>query len=361
MYNIVTLRARGVDNNYCKSTGGSIRKRMLEIEIKSTETLNEQGIDFWDHLKARSQVFANRLTAFDPKLAQRVERCAESVKFKECTNGYLVFKSARLCRVRGCPLCEWRRSRRVARQVAVAVGNCQIKPTEHWHLLTLSSSVEPIPLARIEDTLNILRDGFSRLAGLKDWRLRGGFSFIQFHWLDNGVEISIKFLGLCKPLNGKNYVSKSRWTQLWKQSLRQVSVPTVEVEKFGSIPFNYVAQRCKILAWRQLDLEVCPDSYFQEVFEQIHKRKMLTGMGCFKSTFTKVREPRRPYYPSEKNAIWAMKTKHFGYLPNPREEEHKEQFLELPEYYWDEKLLEEFRWNKDLSQRTGISNIEETE
>lgn len=75
------------------------------------------------------------------------------------------------------------------------------------------------------------------------------------------------------------------------------------------------------------------------VYEQIRKRKVITGMGCLRNVFIEVEEPRRTYYPSEKAAIWAMKPRNFGYLPNPEKDEHDDQFLLVPDYCWDEELM----------------------
>jgi len=313
---------------------------MLEAKIESTQALKEKGQDFWDDLKKRNLAFAERVSSFDSKLAQRVEECADIVKFKECANGFLAFKSARFCRVRGCPMCEWRRSRRVAKMVANAVKNFEGKPSNNWQQITLS--IHPVPVCELSHAIDELCDGFSRLSRLKIWKIKGGFRFIHLQWMENMVQPSIQFLGLCPAgMTGKNYISRDKWTRLWAQSIRLESVPGVDTQKFGVIPFQWVAQKSKILAWRSLNLEVCPDPVFPAAFQQIRKRKILTAMGCLRETFNDEREPSRKYYPSEKLAIWGMRSRYFGHLPNPDDNNHDDQFLLLPEYCWDEELLAE--------------------
>jgi hypothetical protein len=215
-----------------------------------------------------------------------------------------------------------------------------LRPTDYWQLLTVS--VDPVPVETLSSVIDDLGDAFQRLVSLKAWRIKGGFRFIHLQWIDDKVKPSIKFLALCPPsTRGRNYISINKWTQMWRQSLRVKRVPKVEVKNFGSIPFEYVAQRSKHLAWRSLNFEVCPDSVFPVAFQQIHRRKTITAMGCFKSIFVEEREPRRKYYPSERAAIWSMRSRYFGYLPNPDKDEHSDQFLTLPEFCWDAELLAE--------------------
>jgi len=316
---------------------------MLEAEIRSTATLKEKGVDFWDHLKARNLEFATRLSSCNSRWAERAEKCCDNLKFKECINGYLVFKSAFFCRVRGCPLCEWRKSRKIAKLIAAAVSRHGVKRSDEWQQLTLC--IDPVPVVALEKTLDEFRDGFGRLSQLKAWRFKGGFQFLQFQWIGDEVRISIHFLGLTSLTGGRNYVSKKKWTNLWRQSLRRESTPMAEFQRFGQIPFNYVAQKSKMLSWRSLNLELCPDSCFAEAVDQIHRRKTNIGMGCFRKALNEeICIPRRTnYYPSEEANLWAMRSRYFGYLPNPDKDDHDDQYLVLPEYCWDEELIAELR------------------
>jgi hypothetical protein len=330
---------------------------MLEAKVQSTQALKEKGQDFWDDLKKRNLAFAERLSSFDPKLAQRVEECADIVKFKECANGFLAFKSARFCRVRGCPMCEWRRSRRIAKLVARAVEKLEIKPNDKWQQLGVS--IHPIPVSELSRGLDDLCNGFSRLSQLKAWRIQGGFRFIQLQWMEDMVQPSIQFLGLFPArMMGKNYISKDKWTKLWVQSVRHESVPEADTQNFGAIPFVYVAHKSKLLAWRSLNLELCPDTSFVLGFQEIHRRKFLTATGCFRDTFTQKKEPSREYYPSEKLAIWGMRSRYFGHLPNPNDNNHDNQFLLLPEYCWNEELLAELgdQW-QDFDPETSTTEF----
>ena len=302
---------------------------MIETEIGKIVPLNEK-IQFWDVIKRKSLDLSQRLSGRHDDYAQRLERCCELLKFKVCPNGYLFLKDAQFCRVRGCPICEWRRSRKIASQVGKATKEIAGLYPNHKYM-SISLPVPPCKVSSLPVALSNLRSGYRRLSELKVWIPDGWLTFLNISFLNDMVLLKLNCLCFVPSRYfAQQYISKRKWSELWSQSLRIDTLLKIETHGLGKLPINYAAHYAKKLSCG-LDLSLCSDEILVDVINGLHQQKMFTASGLFKDYLDSGDRPAKKYYPSEKAAIQSMKKVYYANLPNPENDEHIEQYLMLDE------------------------------
>ena len=104
------------------------------------------------------------------KYADRINGCSGILKFGvNPDQGKLVLKQAYFCRVRHCPVCQWRRSllwRAVMFQQLPKIQ--ELYPTHRWVFLTLT--VKNPPVTELRDTLKHMNDSWQRLIQTKRFK-----------------------------------------------------------------------------------------------------------------------------------------------------------------------------------------------
>lgn len=302
---------------------------MIETEIGKIVPLKEK-IQVWDLLKRKNLNLAERLLSRHGNYAQRLEKCCELLKFNVCHNGYLLLKDFQCCRVRGCPICEWRRFGSIARQVYKAAQEIiDFYPAHRY--MSISLPLPPSKASNLPEALNNLHLSYRRLKQLKVWIPDGCLTFIDVSFWNDVSLLKLNCLCLMPShYFGKEYISRKKWNEVWSQSLRLDTPSDVEVHNLGKLSIKDVAQHAKKLN-RGLDLSLCSDESLVDVINSLHKQKMFTASGAFKEYLSFGDKQARKYYSSEKKAIQAMQRVYYANLPNPEDDQHLEQYLMLNE------------------------------
>ena len=104
------------------------------------------------------------------KYADRINGCSGILKFGvNPDQGKLVLKQAFFCRVRHCPVCQWRRSLLWRAVMFQQLPNIQERfPTHRWVFLTLT--VKNPPVTELRDTLKHMNDSWKRLIETKRFK-----------------------------------------------------------------------------------------------------------------------------------------------------------------------------------------------
>lgn len=171
------------------------------------------------------------------KYGERIGTCADLLRFAwlpDKTTGELKLRlrEARFCRVRYCTVCQWRRSLMQVARWKTAIPQVMAQyPKARWILLTLT--VKNCEIENLRQTLKAMNEAWNRL------RLRKDFKIVQ-GWVrsteitkgeNNSAHPHFHALLMIPPsyFNGKNYLSQSGWTDLWKECLRIDYTPIVDV------------------------------------------------------------------------------------------------------------------------------------
>jgi plasmid rolling circle replication initiator protein Rep len=242
----------------------------------------------WDKHRA----FADRVqthyagTEFND-YSQRVSFCSQLLEFgltpTENDTLKLKLRSARFCRVRHCPVCQWRRSLMwKAKAYKVLPKIVEAYPTHRWLFVTLTQ--KNVPVTELRDTLKAMNKGFQRLAERKTWpaigwlrstevtRGRDGNAHPHFHCL----------LMVPRSYFGRNYIKLDEWVKLWRDCMRLDYSPILDTRavKEGDKPMQLVPELLKYVT-KESDL-VASREWFLEYTRQLHKMRMIATGGVLK-------------------------------------------------------------------------------
>ncbi|WNN88804.1 protein rep [Gloeocapsopsis dulcis] len=133
----------------------------------------------------------------------------------------LKLAASRFCRVRHCPVCQWRRSLMWKAKAYQALPKVkQDYPKYRWLFLTLT--VKNCPIYELQKTLDWMNKSFVRLTKLKDFPAIGWIKSVEVtRGKDGNAHPHIHCLLMVAPSYfGLNYLSQERWVELWQKSAR---------------------------------------------------------------------------------------------------------------------------------------------
>lgn len=201
----------------------------------------------WALHKLNSSYIALAYEEIDPRKSERMKECAQWLAFKRKDDGSLNLHDARFCRVRLCPICQWRRSLKTFAQMSKVLD---VASAEGYQFLFLTLTMKNCEAAELSDKLTHLLLSFNRLVKYKDVsKAVKGFY--------RGCEVTHNvitdeyhphlhvILAVGKSyFSGKTYISQEKWTELWQRALQVDYTPIVDIRKCkgGS---KAIAEACK--------------------------------------------------------------------------------------------------------------------
>lgn len=241
-------------------------------------------------------------SAAHARKAERIRECSGLLEFGEVADpetGEVKLRliNARFCRVRYCPICQWRRSLLWRAKFYQALpGIIAQHPTARFLFLTLT--VENCRVGELRETLQrmnqawrrfVLRKEFSSVIGwvrtteVTREKERPDYAHPHFHVL------------LMVPASyfGRAYVKHAAWAEAWKGALRADYTPVVDVRtvkakkktkageaETSSLPHDGLVETLKYSV-KPSDMTEAPD-WFITMTEQTHRLRFIATGGLFK-------------------------------------------------------------------------------
>jgi len=243
----------------------------------------------WDKHRANSDKAADHYRGSDfNAYAQRIDFCSQLLDFKltpDAAKGELKLKlaAARFCRVRHCPVCQWRRSlmwKAKAYQVLPTI--VEAYPSYRWLFLTLT--VKNCAIVDLKETLTWMHESFKRMTKLKSFPAVGWLKSTEVtRGKDRSAHPHFHCLLLVKPSYfGKNYIKQSEWVDTWRRCLRIDYNPVLDVQaiKQGHKPMELVPELLKYCV-KESDL-VADREWFLELTRQMHNMRCVATGGVLK-------------------------------------------------------------------------------
>jgi plasmid rolling circle replication initiator protein Rep len=221
------------------------------------------------------------------RYSERVSFCSQILEFgmnmAEDDTLRLKLRSAKFCRVRHCPVCQWRRSlmwKAKAYQVLPKITSKY--PTHRWLFMTLTQ--KNVPITELRETLINMNKGFKRMVERKmfpavGWlrsmevtRGRDGNAHPHFHCL------------LMVPASyfGKGYIKQHEWAALWRDCMRLDYNPIMDIQavRLGTSPSSLIPELLKYCT-KESDM-VADREWFLELTSQLHKMRAIATGGVLK-------------------------------------------------------------------------------
>ena len=221
------------------------------------------------------------------RYSERITFCSELLDFKLVPSDEgayaLKLSSARFCRVRHCPVCQWRRSLMwKAKAYKVLPQIVEAYPKHRWLFLTLTQ--RNCKITELRQTLTDMNKAFKRLTELKAFPSIGWLKSVEVtRGKDGSAHPHFHCLLMVPPgYFGKNYINQEEWVAMWKQSSRLDYNPVLDVQavKKGSQPMQLVPELLKYCV-KESDL-VADREWFLELTRQMTKMKGVVTGGILK-------------------------------------------------------------------------------
>jgi plasmid rolling circle replication initiator protein Rep len=262
--------------------------------------------------------------------SQRVSFCSQVLGFglnlTENDTLKLKLRSARFCRVRHCPVCQWRRSLMwKAKAYKVLPKIVEAYPTHRWLFVTLTQ--KNVPIVELRETLKDMNKGFQRLVERKTWpaigwlrstevtRGRDGNAHPHFHCL----------LIVSRSYFGRNYIKQDEWVSLWQSCMRLNYKPILDTRavKEGDKPMQLVPELLKYVT-KESDL-VADRQWFLEYTRQLHKMRMIATGGVLKQYLKELEQEPEDLIGESNESADDMAALYFGW----RRQEKRYRMIEM--------------------------------
>lgn len=192
--------------------------------------------------------------------AERVSRCACWTEFQKLPEGGLHLHDAAFCRVRLCPMCQWRRSLKLGQQARAVIAAANAAKTSRdgcgygWVMLTLT--VRNVPGSDLEHTLDHLHTALNRMQHSQKWKdaVQGWMRATE---VTRNYNSRSKWYGSYHPhlhlllcvnrryFKSAAYISKDGWQKLWQHYADTDYPPEVEVHAIRDKATGQLAQDIK--------------------------------------------------------------------------------------------------------------------
>lgn len=215
----------------------------------------------------------------------------------------LKLKNANFCRVRHCPVCQWRRSLYWKSNMYSVYDDIQEKyPTHRWLFLTLT--VKNCEITDLRDTLKHMNKSWHRLVKRAPF-MRGVIGWIRTTEITKGKDgpnmahPHFHVMLLVKPSYfSHNYIKQSQWGEMWQSVLRVDYMPVVNIKavKANKKIGQSKEEAIKGAIMETLKYSVKPsdmignstaqdNAWFYELTRQVFKLRFIASGGVLKDAF----------------------------------------------------------------------------
>lgn len=278
-------------------------------------------------------------TIYD-RLAGRLGDCSGRLEFgydlDSDGNQKLRLHAARFCRVRTCPVCQWRRSL-MWRAKAFKILPQVVEKYPNHRFIALTLTVRNCQITDLRATIGKMNQAWMRLTKRKSWPAVG--------WI-RSVEVTRGHDGTAHPhfhcllmvssgyFAGKNYLSQEAWTELWEKSMKIDYKPVIHVQavrpkkKENQTMFEAICETMKYSV-KPADLIGDPKNepteedreWLIELTSQLHKTRAVATGGILKEYLRELEnEPEDLIHgddnPEEEDSSIASVT--FDWEPKPK-------------------------------------------
>jgi len=206
----------------------------------------------WREKKMSTVLLSESYQRLGFKKAYRVIDCGTYLEFKKLSDGTKKLYRANFCKVRLCPMCSWRRSRKIYGQVSKVMDKALEEREYRFIFLTLTC--KNVEGKELSETIDNLFHAFKKLSERKIFKqaVKGWFRGLEVtHNLDKTSENYdtyhphfhiILMVNKSYFSDPKYYLSQRQWTSLWQDCLGVDYTPIVDVRTFRTGTKDHLAK-----------------------------------------------------------------------------------------------------------------------
>ena len=201
----------------------------------------------WHIHKLHNVYISQAYDEIDIRKAERMRECANYLRFAMQEDGTKKLHDAHFCRVRLCPMCQWRRAIKCYCQMEKVIDYLKGKGYQFLFLTLTMRNCEPEDLS---GTITHILESFNRLTKYKRFgdAIKGYYRGceVTHNVKEDTYHPHLHTILAVRPgyFKHKEYIPQSEWRELWKRALRVDYLPSVDVRRCrgGS---KAIAEACK--------------------------------------------------------------------------------------------------------------------
>jgi plasmid rolling circle replication initiator protein Rep len=206
----------------------------------------------------------------------------------------LKLRNSKFCRVRHCPICQWRRSLMwKAKAYQVLPKILEKYPSHRWLFVTLTQ--KNIPITELRNTLTEMNKGFKRLVDRKAFPAIGWLRSTEVTRGKNRNAHPHFHCLLMVPASyfSHGYMKQSEWMELWRESMRLDYNPVMDVQavKKGVNPSSLVPELLKYCT-KESDM-VADREWLLDLTVQLHNMRAIATGGVLRQYLRELEEEPR--------------------------------------------------------------------
>lgn len=228
-----------------------------------------------------------------------LEHCADTLLFAENAEGKKKLKSANFCRLRLCPMCQWRRSLKMFGQVQTITDKI-LERDKSTRFLFATFTVKNVDAENLETCINILNNKFLYLVSrnktfapakkLKQ-NLLGYLKAVEvtYNTKDKTYHPHLHVIFAVKSTffkNKQNYMTKKEWIELWQQALGVDYKPQTDIRAIKTNTGKAIAEVAKYPAKVAPILSLNDDEaveVLKTLTSSLNKKRFVAYGGIFKT------------------------------------------------------------------------------
>jgi plasmid rolling circle replication initiator protein Rep len=253
----------------------------------------------WDKHRVNCDVVTSYYARSEfTRYSERMTECSQLLGFRLIPNpdsGVYKFKlnTARFCRVRHCPVCQWRRSLMwKAKAYRILPKVLADYPKARWLFVTLT--VRNCAITELRETLVWMNKGFKRLSELKAFPAVGyikttevtrgktppGSAHPHFHVL---MMVKSSYFSY-------GYLSQAKWVDMWQKSLRIDYKPILDVQALKPQD-SLIGLLAEVIKYSVKESDLISDQeWFLELTRQLHRTKAIAVGGVLRDYLRELEE-----------------------------------------------------------------------
>lgn len=195
----------------------------------------------WHSHKANAVALSYYMEEVDLAAAWRMKRCADRLSFTRDADGHMKLRQAYFCRVRLCPMCQWRRSLKMHGQVRQCIEYLTKVRTEAgqrpYKYVLLTLTVPNCTGQALCSTLDLLQASWKRLQRRAEYlaAIKGNVRCVEitYNRMTDTYHPHIHALLAVLPsyFTGRTYITQDRWLQIWRECTGMPQITQVDVRK----------------------------------------------------------------------------------------------------------------------------------
>lgn len=215
-----------------------MNKLKKQLEILSDKRANGKERPWKEH-KVRNELLALAYEDINARTSERLRGCATRLSFAVQPNGKKTLAGADFCRVKLCPMCQWRKSLKVGSQMRMIMQDIA-KGHPAYRYVFVTFTIANCTGNELNDTITLLFKAFNELTRTVRYKksVKGYYRALEVtHNVDHKSKDYDTFHPhihalFCVPstyFTGVSYITQLEWTQMWQHATKIDYVPVLDV------------------------------------------------------------------------------------------------------------------------------------